>query len=95
MVTSSTETQLVVDGNYNEKDCNQVDPAWKKAAIMLWKQIADHKYASIFMSPVRDEHAKSYSTVIKGMAFEESNKPKWVAVFLLRCLLKFRRIWQN
>jgi len=65
MVTSSTETQLVVDGNYNEKDCNQVDPAWKKAAIMLWKQIADHKYASIFMSPVRDEHAKSYSTVIK------------------------------
>ena len=44
----------------------EVDPAWKKAAIMLWKQIADHKHASKFMNPVTDEIANKYSTVIKG-----------------------------
>jgi len=61
-LTPSTPVCSPLDSNFNEKD---VDPAWKKAAIMLWKQIADHKYASIFMNPVKDEHAKSYSTVIK------------------------------
>ena len=55
-------------GGYGKLDLD-VDPAWKKAAIMLWKQIADHKYASIFMNPVKDEHAKSYSTVIKGIFY--------------------------
>ena len=44
----------------------EVDPAWKKAAIMLWKQVADHKHASKFMNPVTDEIANKYSTVIKG-----------------------------
>lgn len=44
---------------------SEVDPAWKKSAIMLWKQIADHKYASVFMNPVTDEIARSYSTCIK------------------------------
>merc|ERR1711990_941649 len=49
----------------NSNDQKEVDPAWKKAAIMLWKQIADHKHASKFMNPVTDEIANKYSTVIK------------------------------
>ena len=43
----------------------EVDPAWKKSAIMLWKQIVDHKYATVFLNPVTDEIAKSYSSCIK------------------------------
>ena len=62
MTPSPTTTTTVCETT----ESGEVDPAWKKAAIMLWKQIADHKYASIFMNPVKDEHAKSYSTVIKG-----------------------------
>ena len=47
----------------NEPDA---DPTWKRAAIMLWKQLADHKYATVFMYPVSDQIANNYSTVIKG-----------------------------
>ena len=62
MTPSPTTTTTVCETT----ESGEVDPAWKKAAIMLWKQIADHKYASIFMNPVKDEQARSYSTVVKG-----------------------------
>ncbi|CBY38075.1 unnamed protein product [Oikopleura dioica] len=34
--------------------------------MLLWKQIAEHKYASVFKNPVKDSKAKSYSICIKS-----------------------------
>ncbi|RWS21871.1 bromodomain-containing protein 8-like isoform X3, partial [Leptotrombidium deliense] len=37
---------------------------WKKSIMLLWRQAATHKYASLFLHPVTDDEAKGYSTVV-------------------------------
>lgn len=37
---------------------------WKKSIMILWKQIASHRYASLFVHPVTDDIAPNYSTTI-------------------------------
>lgn len=38
--------------------------AWRKSIMILWKQVASHRYASIFLQPVTDEIAPNYSTTV-------------------------------
>lgn len=38
--------------------------AWKKSILMLLREAATHKYSSLFTSPVTDDEAKGYSTVV-------------------------------
>ena len=38
---------------------------WKKSTLLLWKSIANHKWANIFMQPVTDDIAPNYSRVVK------------------------------
>ena len=37
---------------------------WKKSTLLLWKSIANHKWANIFMQPVTDDIAPNYSKVV-------------------------------
>ncbi|CAK8675976.1 unnamed protein product [Clavelina lepadiformis] len=42
--------------------------AWKKSIMILWKQVASHRYASLFLQPVTDDIAPNYSnTVYRAM----------------------------
>eukprot|EP01135_Chromosphaera_perkinsii_P007873 Nk52_evm65s1020 gene=Nk52_evmTU65s1020 len=38
---------------------------WKKAMLMVWRDIANHKDANVFMNPVKPETAKDYYKLIK------------------------------
>ena len=38
--------------------------AWKRAIMLVWRQIAQHKYANLFLQPVKDEEATGYSEVV-------------------------------
>ena len=37
---------------------------WKRSILLLWKSISNHKWANVFMSPVTDDIAPSYSKVV-------------------------------
>ncbi|XP_052772868.1 bromodomain-containing protein 8-like isoform X2 [Mya arenaria] len=39
--------------------------AWKKSIMLVWRGIANHKYASVFLHPVKDDFAPGYSLVVK------------------------------
>ena len=38
--------------------------AWKKSIMLVWRQIAHHKYGNVFMDKVTDEIAPGYSKCI-------------------------------
>lgn len=38
--------------------------AWRKSIMILWKQVASHRYANIFLQPVTDEIAPNYSNTV-------------------------------
>ncbi|XP_014471345.1 PREDICTED: bromodomain-containing protein 8 isoform X2 [Dinoponera quadriceps] len=38
--------------------------AWKKAVMLVYNRLATHKYASIFLRPITEDHAPGYHTVI-------------------------------
>ncbi|XP_039248165.2 uncharacterized protein LOC120326026 [Styela clava] len=38
--------------------------AWRKSIMILWKQVASHRYASLFLQPVTDDIAPNYSTTV-------------------------------
>ncbi|XP_046383670.1 titin homolog isoform X2 [Ischnura elegans] len=38
--------------------------AWKKFVLMIWDQLADHEFATIFMTPVRTDEAPRYYNVV-------------------------------
>ncbi len=38
---------------------------WKRNAMMLWNKIADHRYAAIFMNPVKEDAAPGYYSMIR------------------------------
>jgi bromodomain-containing protein 8 len=42
----------------------QSHKAWKRAIMLVWRQIAQHKYANLFLQPVRDDDATGYSEVV-------------------------------
>ena len=38
--------------------------AWKRSIMLVWRQIAQHKYANLFLQPVKDDEATGYSEVV-------------------------------
>ncbi|XP_071445307.1 bromodomain-containing protein 8-like [Hetaerina americana] len=38
--------------------------AWKKVILMVWDKLADHEFATIFMTPVRTDEAPRYYNVV-------------------------------
>ena len=42
----------------------QSHKAWKRAIMLVWRQIAQHKYANLFLQPVKDDDATGYSEVV-------------------------------
>lgn len=38
--------------------------AWRKSIMILWKQVASHRYANIFLQAVTDEIAPNYSNTV-------------------------------
>lgn len=38
--------------------------SWKKPIMILWNEIAAHKYASLFLRPITDEKAPGYHSVV-------------------------------
>ena len=38
--------------------------SWRKAVMLVWGQIAQHKYANLFLQAVKDDEATGYSEVI-------------------------------
>ncbi|CAN8023695.1 unnamed protein product [Ixodes persulcatus] len=37
---------------------------WKKAIMLVWRAAANHKYANVFLSPVTDEMAPGYHSIV-------------------------------
>ncbi|CAL4076910.1 unnamed protein product, partial [Meganyctiphanes norvegica] len=48
----------------DENDAEKAYRAWKKPIMILWNEIAAHKYASVFLRPITDEQAPGYHDVI-------------------------------
>lgn len=38
--------------------------AWKKSIMILWKQVASHRYASLFLQPVTNDIAPNYTNIV-------------------------------
>jgi len=52
--------------NIDSNDPDQVKEykTWKRAILLIWREIATHKYSTLFTSPVTDDEASGYSTVV-------------------------------
>uniref|UniRef100_H2YQE5 Bromo domain-containing protein n=2 Tax=Ciona savignyi TaxID=51511 RepID=H2YQE5_CIOSA len=65
----STVEQIMA-GELDDMDCEvgSHNRAWKKSIMILWKQVASHRYASLFLQPVTNDIAPNYSdTVYRAM----------------------------
>ena len=62
---SPASSILNIDPNDPEQVKEQKEyKTWKKSILLLWREIATHKYSTLFASPVTDEEANGYSTVV-------------------------------
>eukprot|EP00794_Sanderia_malayensis_P005432 gene5432-6111_t len=49
----------------NDPDNVQAQRNWRKSIMLVWKSIASHKYANVFMHPVTNDEAPGYDSIIK------------------------------
>lgn len=63
---SPASSILNVDGNTDPEQLREQKEfkAWRRSIQLLLKQAMTHKFSSLFMSPVTDDEAKGYSTVV-------------------------------
>lgn len=64
--------------------------AWRKSIMILWKQVASHRYASLFLQPVTDEIAPNYSTTVYR-SVDLSTMKKNIESGQIRTTAEFRR----
>nr|CAB3226175.1 bromodomain-containing protein 8 [Phallusia mammillata] len=64
--------------------------AWKKSIMILWKQVASHRYASLFLQPVTDDIAPNYSNVVYR-AMDLSTLKKHLETGVVRTTSEFQR----
>lgn len=64
--------------------------AWRKSIMILWKQVASHRYASLFLQPVTDEIAPNYSTTVYR-SVDLSSMKKNIESGQIRTTAEFRR----
>jgi bromodomain-containing protein 8 len=38
---------------------------WRKLILMIWRELANHRYASVFAHPIRHQHVPNYYKVVK------------------------------
>lgn len=49
---------------FSDVEDDRYHKAWKKSIMLVWRQIAHHKFGNVFMDKVTDEIAPGYSTCI-------------------------------
>ncbi|KAI4503148.1 hypothetical protein M0802_002192 [Mischocyttarus mexicanus] len=66
MKTYSKKQTIAVDSETeNESTGEGADyRAWKKAVMLVYNRLATHKYASVFLRPITEDHAPGYHSVI-------------------------------
>ncbi|KAF8937166.1 Bromodomain-containing protein 8 [Dissophora ornata] len=65
----STDSEATDSANTNMSDqlmrTQMDDKKWKKILMMIWPQIANHKFGAVFMQPIKDQDAPGYNYMIK------------------------------
>ncbi|XP_012535223.1 bromodomain-containing protein 8 isoform X2 [Monomorium pharaonis] len=66
MKTYSKKQNVAVDSEpENESAGEGADyRAWKKAVLLVYGRLAAHKFASVFLRPITEDHAPGYHTVV-------------------------------
>ncbi|KAF9202452.1 Bromodomain-containing protein 8 [Haplosporangium sp. Z 27] len=66
---NSTDSEMTDGTNTNMSDQllrNQMDDKkWKKILMMIWSDIANHRYGAVFMQPIKEQDAPGYYYMIK------------------------------
>nr|XP_009859365.1 bromodomain-containing protein 8 [Ciona intestinalis] len=78
--------------NTSDMDCEggAHNRAWKKSIMILWKQVASHRYASLFLQPVTDDIAPNYSDIVYR-AMDLSTLKKNLETGVVRTTTDFQR----
>ncbi|XP_078488414.1 uncharacterized protein LOC100175561 isoform X2 [Ciona intestinalis] len=78
--------------NTSDMDCegSAHNRAWKKSIMILWKQVASHRYASLFLQPVTDDIAPNYSDIVYR-AMDLSTLKKNLETGVVRTTTDFQR----
>lgn len=87
MVLSPNSPTLSVGSN---EENSQVQKNWRKSIMLVWKSIASHKYANVFMHPVTDDEAPGYHSIIKR-PMDLSTIKKNIENGGIRCTSEFHR----
>lgn len=65
--SSDSETVDSVQTNMSDQlaRTQMDDKKWKKILMMIWTDIANHRYGAVFMQPIKEHDAPGYSYMIK------------------------------
>ncbi|KAF9924032.1 Bromodomain-containing protein 8 [Linnemannia zychae] len=61
--TDSEATESV--SNMSDHRSQMDDKKWKKILMMIWADIANHRYGAVFMQPIKEQDAPGYYYMIK------------------------------
>ena len=65
VVVKTEEPSPAPSSNSGSGEYPQENKAWRKSTMMLWRRIADHPHANVFMKPVSVGDAPDYYDVVK------------------------------
>lgn len=73
-----------------DADSVQTHKQWKKAIFIVWRHAAQHKYANLFLHPVREEDAPGYKNVVLR-PMDLSTVKKKIETGLIKTDIEFQR----
>ncbi|XP_032896229.1 bromodomain-containing protein 8 isoform X2 [Amblyraja radiata] len=85
--SSHTSSQLSAT---NDQDQISAQRNWKRTVLLMWKEIASHRFASLFLNPVSEERVPGYHSWVHR-PMDLSNIKRNIRKGLIRTTVEFQR----